>query len=108
MDRTPTQHLQAIDGGAALPAVSGRGLPHAAIREVPYYAPQGRECAIFEQAFHARLPLLLKGPTGCGKTRLVEHMAARLGRPLITVSGHDDLGAADLTGRHLIVGGNTY
>jgi len=73
----------------------------------PAYQPQGSECALFTHAFQARLPLLLKGPTGCGKTRLVEHMAARLGRPLITVSGHDDLGAADLTGRHLIDGGST-
>ncbi|GAB4042598.1 MAG: CbbQ/NirQ/NorQ/GpvN family protein [Rubrivivax sp.] len=78
-----------------------------ALREPPAYLPQGRECALFEMAFAARLPLLLKGPTGCGKTRLVEHMAARLGRPLVTVAGHDDLGAADLTGRHLIVGGDT-
>jgi len=54
-----------------------------------------------------RLPVLLKGPTGCGKTRFVEHMAARLGRPLITVSCHDDLSAADLVGRHLISGGAT-
>jgi nitric oxide reductase NorQ protein len=77
------------------------------LRELPWYAAQGDECALFEQAFQARLPLLLKGPTGCGKTRLVEHMAVRLGRPLITVSGHDDLGAADLTGRHLIAGGST-
>lgn len=77
------------------------------LREPPYYAAQGAECALFEQAHAAKLPLLLKGPTGCGKTRLVEHMAARLGRPLITVSGHDDLSAADLTGRHLIAGGDT-
>jgi nitric oxide reductase NorQ protein len=77
------------------------------LREPPAYLPQGRECTLFEQAFAARLPLLLKGPTGCGKTRLVEHMAARLGRPLVTVGGHDDLGAADLTGRHLIEGGDT-
>jgi nitric oxide reductase NorQ protein len=54
-----------------------------------------------------QLPLLIKGPTGCGKTRFVEHMAARLGRPLITVSCHDDLSAADLVGRHLIGDGNT-
>ncbi len=74
---------------------------------VPAYFAQREECALFEQAFHAGLPLLLKGPTGCGKTRLVQHMAARLGRPLITVSGHDDLGAADLTGRHLLEGGGT-
>lgn len=73
----------------------------------PNYQPQGDECRLFEQAHRAGLPLLLKGPTGCGKTRLVEHMAARLGRELITVSGHDDLGAADLTGRHLIEAGAT-
>lgn len=77
------------------------------LRELPYYAAQGDECALFEQAHQARLPLLLKGPTGCGKTRLVEHMAVRLQRPLITVSGHDDLGAVDLTGRHLVAGGST-
>jgi nitric oxide reductase NorQ protein len=74
---------------------------------VPYYAAQGQECRLFEQAHVARLPLLIKGPTGCGKTRLVEHMAARLGRPLVTVSCHDDLSAADLVGRHLIAGGDT-
>jgi nitric oxide reductase NorQ protein len=73
---------------------------------VPYYAAQGAECRLFEQAHAARLPLLIKGPTGCGKTRLVEHMAARLGRPLVTVSCHDDLSAADLVGRHLIGGGD--
>lgn len=73
----------------------------------PRYVPQGEECALFEQAWRSRLPLLIKGPTGCGKTRFVEHMAARLGRPLITVSCHDDLSAADLVGRHLIGQGNT-
>lgn len=74
---------------------------------VPYYAAQGEECALFEHAAAQRLPLLIKGPTGCGKTRFVEHMAARLGRPLVTVSCHDDLSAADLVGRHLISGGDT-
>ena len=69
---------------------------------VPYYAPTGDECALFEQAFRNRLPLLIKGPTGCGKTRFVAHMAARLGRPLFTVACHDDLTAADLTGRYLL------
>jgi nitric oxide reductase NorQ protein len=69
---------------------------------VPYYAEQAGEVALFEHAHRQRLPLLIKGPTGCGKTRFVEHMAARLGRPLITVSCHDDLSAADLVGRHLI------
>ncbi len=74
---------------------------------IPFYAEQGAECRLFEQVHASRLPLLIKGPTGCGKTRFVEHMAARLGRPLITVSCHDDLSAADLVGRHLIVGGDT-
>ncbi len=69
---------------------------------LPYYAEQAGEVALFEHSWRARLPLLIKGPTGCGKTRFVEHMAARLGRPLITVSCHDDLAAADLVGRHLI------
>ncbi|WP_341893595.1 CbbQ/NirQ/NorQ/GpvN family protein [Variovorax sp. YR752] len=77
------------------------------VAAVPYYAAQGGECILFEQAHTSRLPLLIKGPTGCGKTRFVEHMAARLGRPLVTVSCHDDLSAADLVGRHLIGGGDT-
>jgi nitric oxide reductase NorQ protein len=79
----------------------------AALREVPFYLPTGDEGALFEQAYRQGLPLLLKGPTGCGKTRFVAHMAARLGRPLYTVSCHDDLTAADLTGRYLLKGGET-
>lgn len=74
---------------------------------VPYYLPIANECRLFEFAWRHRLPLLLKGPTGCGKTRFVAHMAARLGRPLHTVSCHDDLTAADLTGRYLLKGGDT-
>ena len=74
---------------------------------VPYYLPVGNECALYESAYRHRLPLLLKGPTGCGKTRFVAHMAARLGLPLFTVSCHDDLTAADLTGRYLLKGGET-
>lgn len=73
----------------------------------PRYLPFGDECAVFEAAHRARLPLLLKGPTGCGKTRFVAHMAARLGLPLHTVACHDDLSAADLTGRYLLRGGDT-
>ncbi len=76
--------------------------------ELPFYSPQGDELAVFEHAFRNRLPVLIKGPTGCGKTRFVAHMAARLGRPLITVACHDDLTAADLVGRHLINGSGTY
>ena len=71
----------------------------AASSSLPFYAEQGDECALFAQCHAQQLPLLIKGPTGCGKTRFVEHMAARLGRPLITVSCHDDLSAADLVGR---------
>jgi len=74
---------------------------------IPYYQPTGDECTLFEYAYHHHLPLLLKGPTGCGKTRFVAHMAARLERPLYTVSCHDDLTAADLTGRYLLKGGDT-
>lgn len=80
-------------------------LQHAA--GIPFYRPVGNECAIFEAAFRNRLPLLIKGPTGCGKTRFVAHMAARLKRALQTVSCHDDLAASDLTGRWLIKGGET-
>jgi len=77
-------------------------------RELPFYRPHGGEVAMFEQAYRNRLPVLIKGPTGCGKTRFVRYMAARLGRPLYTVSCHDDLSAADLVGRHLIGDGSTF
>jgi nitric oxide reductase NorQ protein len=73
----------------------------------PFYLPQGDEVQVFEAAAARRLPVLLKGPTGCGKTRFVAHMAARLGRPLHTVACHDDLSAADLIGRWLLKGGET-
>lgn len=73
----------------------------------PFYLPQGDECDVFAAAFSHNLPLLLKGPTGCGKTRFVAHMAAKLGRPLYTVACHDDLSAADLIGRYLLKGGET-
>jgi len=74
---------------------------------LPHYVAVGDESAVFEHAFRNRLPLLLKGPTGCGKTRFDTHMAARLGLPLQTVSCHDDLTASDLTGRYLLKGGET-
>jgi nitric oxide reductase NorQ protein len=73
----------------------------------PYYEPVGSEIALFEAAYASTLPVLLKGPTGCGKTRFIEHMAWRLKRPLITVSCHDDLTAADLVGRYLITNNET-
>jgi len=73
----------------------------------PYYEPAGDEVRLFEAAYASRVPVLLKGPTGCGKTRFMEYMAWRLGRPLVTVSCHDDLTASDLVGRYLIVGAET-
>jgi nitric oxide reductase NorQ protein len=73
----------------------------------PFYLPQSDECDIFKVAYRNQMPLLLKGPTGCGKTRFVAHMAATLGRKLYTVSCHDDLSASDLIGRYLLKGGET-
>lgn len=74
---------------------------------VPSYLPQANECDLFRLAYAEKLPLLIKGPTGCGKTRFVAHMAAQLQRPLITIACHDDLSAADLTGRYLLRGQQT-
>ena len=73
----------------------------------PYYLPSGNEVAVFAKCHERGLPVMLKGPTGCGKTRFIEHMAARLKRPLITIACHDDLSASDLTGRFLIRGEET-
>ena len=78
------------------------------LQAAPFYLPAGNEIALFEHAYRHRLPVLIKGPTGCGKTRFVSYMAARLGRSLYTVACHDDLTAADLVGRHLIGDGATY
>jgi nitric oxide reductase NorQ protein len=88
------------------------------LESAPWYLPVGDEIAIFEAAYAARLPVLLKGPTGCGKTRFVEHMAWRLYRdansprrvletPLMTVACHEDLTASDLVGRYLLQGDST-
>jgi len=77
------------------------------VTEEPYFESVGKEIQLFEAAYANQLPVLLKGPTGCGKTRFIEHMAWRLKRPLITVSCHDDLTASDLVGRYLVVGGET-
>ena len=73
----------------------------------PYYEPQGNEIAVFEAAYKRRLPVMLKGPTGCGKTRFLEYMAFQLKRPLVTVSCHEDLTSSDLVGRFLLEGSET-
>jgi nitric oxide reductase NorQ protein len=72
------------------------------IRSEPYYHAQGNEMALYEAAYAARLPVMLKGPTGCGKSRFVEHMAWKIGRPLITVACNEDMTASDLVGRFLL------
>jgi nitric oxide reductase NorQ protein len=72
------------------------------IAQEPHYQPQGDEIALYEAAYAARLPVMVKGPTGCGKSRFVEHMAWRLGRPLVTVACNEDMSAADLVGRFLL------
>ncbi|RMD50226.1 MAG: CbbQ/NirQ/NorQ/GpvN family protein [Alphaproteobacteria bacterium] len=68
----------------------------------PWYRPVADELELFQAAWSARLPVMLKGPTGCGKTRFVEHMAWRLGRPLVTVACNEDMTASDLVGRWLL------
>lgn len=73
----------------------------------PFYLPTGNEVEVFRAAHKQCLPLMLKGPTGCGKTRFVEHMAHSLGVPLISVACHEDITAADLVGRYLLSGGET-
>jgi nitric oxide reductase NorQ protein len=73
----------------------------------PFYVPSGDEVAVFAACHARRLPVMLKGPTGCGKTRFVEHMAWHLRRPLVTVACHDDLSASDLVGRYLVRGSET-
>lgn len=74
----------------------------------PFYAPVAGELDLFAAAARRGLPIMLKGPTGCGKTRLVEHMAHRLGVPLFTVSCHEDMTASDLLGRYVLAGGDTF
>jgi nitric oxide reductase NorQ protein len=72
------------------------------IQDEPYYRPAGDEIALYEAAYAARLPMMLKGPTGCGKTRFIEYMAWRLGRPLVTLACNEDMTASDLVGRFLL------
>src|SRR3954469_23426685 len=94
-------------------AARKRGVEHDIIQQpqasdvAPYYEPQGNEVAIFEAAYRKRLPVMLKGPTGCGKTRFLEHMAFQLKRALVTVSCHEDLTSSDLVWRFLLEGSST-
>ncbi len=83
------------------------GLDDWRIAAEPYYAAQGEEVAQFTAAYEARLPVMVKGPTGCGKSRFIEYMAWKLGRPLVTVACNEDMTAADLVGRFLLEPGGT-
>ena len=90
-----------------------RGIEHDIVQRpqetdaAPYYEPQGNEIAVFEAAARRKLPVMLKGPTGCGKTRFLEYMSWRLKRALVTVSCHEDLTSSDLVGRFLLEGATT-
>lgn len=77
------------------------------VKTEPYYLPIKQEVELFSAAYDAKLPVMLKGPTGCGKTRFVEYMAYKLNRPLITVACHEDLSSTDLVGRFLLEGEET-
>jgi len=72
------------------------------INEEPFYQAQGDEVELYEAAYAARLPVMVKGPTGCGKSRFIEYMAWKLGKPLITVACNEDMTASDLVGRYLL------
>lgn len=100
----PTPIARERDAIAAAAAEHGVIPPPA---EEPYYRPISNEIDVFSVCHARGLPAMLKGPTGCGKSRFVEHMAWRLGRPLVTVACHEDLSASDLTGRYLIRAGET-
>ena len=72
------------------------------ISEQPFYQAQANEIELYEAAYNSRLPVMVKGPTGCGKSRFIEHMAWKLGKPLITVACNEDMTASDLVGRYLL------
>lgn len=72
------------------------------VTKEPYYEQQGDEVTLYSAAYNARLPIMVKGPTGCGKSRFIEHMAWKLDKPLITVACNEDMTASDLVGRYLL------
>ncbi|OOZ40346.1 AAA family ATPase [Solemya pervernicosa gill symbiont] len=77
------------------------------ITEEPFYQAQEDEVELYQAAYESRLPMMVKGPTGCGKSRFIEHMAWKLGKPLITVACNEDMTASDLVGRYLLDAGGT-
>jgi len=87
---------------------SGEAISQYRILDEPYYRSIGSEVDLYEAAYAVRMPMMLMGPTGCGKTRFVEYMAWRLDKPLVTIACHEDMTAADLVGRHLLDSTGTY
>ncbi len=77
------------------------------VKAEPFYQAQGREVELYAAAYAARLPVMVKGPTGCGKSRFVEYMAWKLGKPLVSVACNEDMTASDLVGRYLLDAGGT-
>jgi nitric oxide reductase NorQ protein len=94
--------VAAISAHVATTEAPVAGLDEFRIGAEPYFRPVADEVEMFEAAYASRMPVMLKGPTGCGKTRFVEHMAWRLGRPLVSVACHEDMTASDLVGRFLL------
>ena len=99
----PESKTTASTGGAE----NGIAIEDYHIGTEPHYLPTGDEIEVFESAFGLKLPVMLKGPTGCGKTRFLEYMAWRLDKPLVTIACHEDLTASDLVGRYLLTGEET-
>jgi len=110
--RTYAPRRQSYSQGAARPAAGSRPAANTTaasdllapyvVKEEPYYHAVADEVELYEAAYSVRMPMMLKGPTGCGKTRFVEYMAWRLGKPLITVACNEDMTASDLVGRFLL------
>jgi len=92
------QAAQRPAANAAIPEIMAQYM----VKTEPYYRPVADEVELYEAAYSVRMPIMLKGPTGCGKTRFVEYMAWRLGKPLITVACNEDMTASDLVGRFLL------
>lgn len=103
--RSTTSALEAqtmSQPATAVIAPTSSSLDSYRVSSEPYYRAIGDEVALYEAAYSVRMPIMLKGPTGCGKTRFVEYIAWKLGKPLITVACNEDMTASDLVGRFLL------
>ena len=102
MARAAAEERQAAATRPASATTDSADLAQYLVEEEPYYHPVSDEVDMYEAAYSVRMPIMLKGPTGCGKTRFVEYMAWKLGKPLITVACNEDMTASDLVGRFLL------